>query len=105
MKAVLVSALSASLAAGATACDSRPTPAECTSMLDKYVDMIVAGGVAAEDLSPPDALAAREARKAKKKADPTYRQVHEQCVAEISRREYRCAMKAPTPETWQACID
>lgn len=95
----------AALAATAAACDARANRAECGEMLDKYVDMMVASDVAAEDLPPSEARAAHDARKAKKRQDPSYRRVHDQCVAEVTRREYRCAMKAPNPETWQACID
>lgn len=74
----------------ASACSSKITRAECTDMLDRYVDMTVAG--------EPE-------KKALLKGEPGYKRVQEQCEAEITRREYRCAMKAPTPETWQACID
>lgn len=95
----------AALAIAAAACDARATRGECSEMLDKYVDMMVAGEVAALDLPPSEARAAHEAQKAKKKSDPSYRRVHDQCAAEVTRREYRCAMKAPNPETWQACID
>ena len=74
-------------------------------MLDKYIDMTVAGEPTASDRSAAEALAAREMKKALRKGEPSYRRVQEQCEAEITKREYRCAMKAPTPETWQACID
>jgi hypothetical protein len=62
---------------------------ECTQMLDRYVDM----------------TSASDSEKALRKSDPRYVRVEQQCEAEITRREYRCAMKAPSPETWQACID
>ena len=74
-------------------------------MLDRYIDMTVAGDPDFTSLPPAEARAAREMKKALRKGEPSYKRVHEQCEAETSRREYRCAMKAPTPETWQACID
>ena len=40
-----------------------------------------------------------------KKADASYRQVEERCEREVSRSEYNCAMKAPSPNDWEACID
>jgi hypothetical protein len=86
-------------------CNARATRAECTEMLDRYLDMTVGGELGTLELSPAEAVAARADKKAQHKADPSYRRVQEQCEAEISRREYRCAMKAPSPETWQACID
>ena len=75
------------------ACNGKITRAECTEMLDKYIDMTVAGEPTAAE------------KKALRKGDAQYTRVQLQCEAEITRREYRCAMKAPSPETWQACID
>ncbi len=82
--------------------------AECTEMLDRYIDMTVAGEpVSSEDGDPTgaSARAAREMKKSERKGNASYARVTQQCEAEITQREYRCAMKAPTPEMWQACID
>jgi len=90
------------------------TRAACTEMLDRYIDMTVAGeplpsGIddSRDPLDPnsASARAAREMKKSQRKGSASYARVREQCEAEITQREYRCAMKAPTPETWQACID
>ena len=89
----------------ALGCNGRVTRAECTEMLDRYIDMTVAGEPGLAGLPEPEARAARDIRNALRKGDPSYARAQAQCEAEISRREYRCAIKAPTPETWQACID
>jgi hypothetical protein len=89
-------------------CNGKVTREECSQMLDRYLDMTIASEYEARELAsltPSEAHAAREMKKAIRKTEPSYRRVHEQCEAEISKKEYRCAMKAPTPETWQACID
>jgi hypothetical protein len=86
-------------------CNAKISRAECTEMLDRYLDMTVAGEPGVADLPPAEARAARDTKKALRKGDSRYLHVQEQCEAEITRREYRCAMKAPSPETWQACID
>lgn len=86
-------------------CNGKVTRAECTEMLDRYIDMTVAGEPGLADLPEAEARAARDIKKALRKGDTRYTRVQEQCEAEITRREYRCAMKAPSPETWQACID
>lgn len=91
----------------------RITRAECTEMLDRYIDMTVAGerdpasSTGGDDVDPngASARAGREMKKSQRKGNASYARVREQCEAEITQREYRCAMKAPTPETWQACID
>ena len=81
--------LSLPLVVQAIACNGKINRAQCSEMLDRYVDMTVAS----------------EPERALRKGDARYVRVQEQCEAEITRREYRCAMKAPSPETWQACID
>ncbi len=86
------------------ACNSRATRSQCNEMMDRYLDMVLATD-ADRDLSPEERHTAVEIRKAKKKSDPSYRRVQEQCETEITQREYRCAMKAPNPEIWQSCID
>ncbi len=93
------------LALVAVACNGKVTREECSQMLDRYLDMTIASDETLASLTPSEAHAAREMKKAIRKTEPSYRRVHEQCEAEISKKEYRCAMKAPTPETWQACID
>jgi hypothetical protein len=107
LRAVKPALLSLSLVAAVTpACDGgKATPAECKQMLDKYIDMTVAADPALAELSPREAAAAREMKTTLRKADAAYGRVEQQCEREVSQREYRCAMKAPTPETWQACID
>jgi len=89
----------------ALACNGKVSREQCTEMLDKYVDMVIAAEPGLADLPPAEAHAAREMKRAIRKAEPGYARVESQCEKEISKREYRCAMKAPTPETWQACID
>jgi hypothetical protein len=89
----------------ALACNGKISRAECTEMLDRYIDMTVAGEPGLADLPPGEARTARDEKKAQRKGDTRYLHVQAQCEAEITRREYRCAMKAPSPETWQACID
>ncbi|MFO0739122.1 MAG: hypothetical protein U0270_24710 [Labilithrix sp.] len=87
------------------ACNGKATKEQCTEMLDKYLDMTIAGEPGLTDLSPAEQRAAREMKKALRKNEPSYARVSTQCETEITKAEYRCAMKAPTPETWQACID
>jgi hypothetical protein len=86
-------------------CDVKASRVECTEMLDRYIYMTAGGEPGLADLSAAQASAARETEIALRKADTRYARVQQQCEAEITRREYRCAMKAPSPETWQACID
>ena len=88
-----------------TACSRNATPQECTVMLDKYVDMEMGRDqdvVAAEDRAR---AAVRETKKAQKKADASYKKSLSQCEAEVNKYQFDCAMRAETPEGWQACVD
>jgi len=106
VRRALPSLLAVSVVSVATsACNAKATHAECTDMLDRYIDMMVAGDPELAEMPPAEARASRETKKTLRKGEASYKRVQEQCEAEVSRREYRCAMKAPTPETWQACID
>lgn len=89
----------------ALACNGKVTREQCTEMLDKYLDMTIAADPVLAELPPAEAYAAREMKKALRKTEPSYARVEDQCESEIRRREYRCAMKSSSPETWQACID
>jgi hypothetical protein len=88
------------------ACKSaKITPPECGEMLDRYLDMTIAADPQLAALPPPQATIARDMKKELKKGDKSYRQVEEQCETEVSRKEYDCAMKAPSPNEWEACIE
>jgi len=93
------------LPVAAVACNGKATREECTQMLDKYLDITIAADPELASLPPAEANAAREMKKALRKGEPSYRRVEQKCEAEISKKEYRCAMKALNPDTWQACID
>ena len=88
-----------------SACKRKVTPAECTQMLDRYVDMTIAADPQLAALPPAQAEIARDMKREVKKADKSYRQVEEQCTREVSRAEYDCAMKANGPNDWEACIE
>jgi hypothetical protein len=90
---------------GTLACNGKATKEQCNEMLDKYLDMSIAGDPSLGDMSATERRAALEMKKALRKNEPSYQRVQNQCETEISKAEYRCAMKAPSPETWQACID
>ena len=82
----------------------KPSEAECRSMLDRYVDMTIDGdpeiGKAPESARP----AIREVKKEKKKDEQAYKDSLARCTAEVSRREWDCAMKSPNPNQWEACF-
>jgi hypothetical protein len=100
-------ALTAAL--GLSACHSHShktvTRDDCTRMLDRYLDMVIAADPSTRNLPPAQATAVRDMKRAVKKADRSYARVETQCETEVSRDEYDCAMKANIPDEWEACIE
>ena len=97
--------LALGVSAGVAGCHRKVTKPECTEMLDHYLDMVIAGDPSTRNLPPAQATAVREMKRAVKKADKSYAQVEAQCVTEVSRDEYDCAMKANISDEWEACIE
>jgi hypothetical protein len=87
------------------ACQRKIQPQECVSMLDRYIDMVVAADPATKNLPPAQASAVREMKKAVKKAEASYVRVQTQCESEVTRKEYDCAMAAKNADEWEACIE
>jgi hypothetical protein len=84
---------------------ARPSATECGEMLDRYLDMTIAQDPSVAQLPPAQNEIARAIRKETKRGDDSYKQVAAQCQREVSRGEYDCAMKAPSPNEWEACIE
>jgi hypothetical protein len=74
-------------------------------MLDRYLDMTIAQDPSVAQLPPAQNEIARAIKKETKRGDDSYKQVAAQCQREVSRGEYDCAMKAPSPNEWEACIE
>ncbi len=85
--------------------DSPATRAQCTEMLDHYIDMTMDADPALEHLAPAQREVAREMKRAMHKTGKSFGRVQDQCEAEVRRHEYDCAMRAKTPNDWEACID
>lgn len=89
----------------AGSCNRKVTRVECTEMIDHYLDMSIGEDPELAKLPPAQQGPVREMKKALKKGEHSYAQVEQQCDAEVSRKEYACAVKAPTPNDWEACIE
>jgi len=103
--AAAAAAVAAALVMTGAGCHRKVTKDDCTRMLDRYLDMVIAADPATKSLPPAQATAVREMKRAVKKADKSYAQVETQCETEVSRDEYDCAMKAGVPDDWEACIE
>lgn len=62
-------------------------------MLDRYLAL-----TSPSPEAEPESIAAR-------KGGDAYLRASRRCAAEASSNEHRCAMRAPTADAWEACID
>jgi hypothetical protein len=74
-------------------------------MLSRYVEMTAAQDPSLAGLSPEQAGDARAEMVAQKRAGPNFARAEEQCMHEVTRSELGCALKAQTPNDWEACIE
>lgn len=86
-------------------CRGKPSRDECEKMLERYVEMEISREPALAQLHDEARAAAKEMKMATSRAHPAFAQVADQCEREVSGAELRCAMKAETPEQWEACIE
>ena len=79
-------------------CGKPLSHAECSELLDHYVDLLA-------HADQPDAGAAtllhlQVQARAKAARDPSF----SQCAAHVSRSQWQCAMKAPDADTLERCL-
>ena len=104
LTAVAALATLAPLVPLAVGCAPRPDEAACRAMLDRYVEMSARGEPSLAGLG--ESAAADRVRElvVNKRAQPVYARAVERCRSETSGGALACAMKAPTPNEWEACV-
>ncbi|MGH7286243.1 MAG: hypothetical protein ACRELY_32390 [Polyangiaceae bacterium] len=86
-------------------CSKRVSPAECETMLDRYLDLSMAPPQELSHLPPKQAESVVSEQKADRRANPSYATTRARCEREVTRAEFDCAMHAPTANDWEACLD
>jgi hypothetical protein len=86
------------IAASLTACARHATIAECTALLDRYVELLVHE----ENPKADDAEIGRQKAATREKAtrDPSFAS----CPKEVSAKSARCAMDAPSVDEFERCL-
>jgi hypothetical protein len=90
----------AALAVASQGCSRKLERAECTKLLDRYTELLV------KDEEPdalPERIAQAQAR-ARATAQKDARFDFSSCSSRVSRREYECAMSAPTVDAVERCL-
>jgi hypothetical protein len=86
-------------------CGHRLAPAECDAMLDRYLDMTEDDDPALAAITGDPRAELRAQRIEERKTSSGYRQAEARCVGHVSPTEHACAMKAPSPNEWEACFE
>jgi hypothetical protein len=84
---------------GAAACSRNATAADCTALLDRYVELLVRE----QDPKAPDTEIARQKdlTRAKAAKDTAFAS----CPNEVSARSAKCAMKAVNVDEFEKCLE
>lgn len=98
-------ALAVALAALGAACGRRLEPRECDRALDRYLDMTEDDDPALVGLTGEPRTELRAARIQERQKSDAYRKAEERCTHEVSASEHACALKAPSPNEWEACFE
>jgi hypothetical protein len=80
------------------ACSEPLTPDECSQLLDKYTQLLVRQKNAA--VTEEELVKARRDARSKAAASRDF----SKCGTKLSRRQYRCAMSAPSVDEMERCL-
>ena len=86
--------------AGALSCGKRLDSAECAALLDRYTERLVREE--SPGASPERVAEATRAARDLARRSPVFE--FDRCAARISRREFECAMQAPTVDEIERCL-
>jgi hypothetical protein len=86
-------------AATATGCKAKASASECDQLLERYAQLVVTERY-------PDASAAQiktfhDQEKREALGDDAFKN----CSSEVSRTEFDCAMRAPSADTFEKCLE
>lgn len=83
----------------AAGCKAKATAAQCDELLDHY--SVLAAREAHPDASAEEIEAARRQARDEARGDDQFKN----CSSEVSQAEYECAMRAPTPDLVEKCLE
>lgn len=80
------------------ACDERISEAQCSALLDRYVELLIASD--GRESSAEELLRLQRDARARAAQDPEF----SRCTEEVSKKELECAMRAPTADDIERCL-
>ena len=74
-------------------------------MLDRYLDMTEDDDPALAGMTGDPRAGVRASRISERRASVAYLNAEKRCTSEVTSKERACAMKAPSPNEWEACFE
>lgn len=93
------------LLAGGTGCKTRVTKAQCTRIVEHFIDLKLKENPRYASLSPSLKATVRAQVKQEAQGDPDVQQAENRCEDEITPTEFDCASKAKSAAAWNDCIN
>lgn len=95
----LIIAVTMAIAPAMGGCKKKVTQAQCEELLDRYATLVVSEKM--KD-APPEQLKAEQVRERDEaRNDDDFKN----CTTELSTEDYTCAMKAPTADALEKCLE
>jgi len=87
------------IAAALAGCSAHASPAQCSSLLDRYVELLVRE----QDpkASESELERQRQATREKARTDASFAR----CPDEVTAKELTCALRAPTVDEFEKCLE
>lgn len=100
MLALIRSALVLGAAVAALAsCKPKITTAQCDALVDRYAQLVVTEKM--PDAGAATIKAEQERERGEARGDDSFKN----CTSEVSRAEFDCAMRAPTADALEKCLE
>jgi hypothetical protein len=87
------------VAAANVGCKAKASVSQCDQLLDRYAQLVVTERY--PDASTDQVKAERDREKIEARGDDAFKN----CSSQVSQAEFDCAMKAPTPDTFEKCLE
>jgi hypothetical protein len=85
--------------AALSACKPKITPVQCDALVDRYAQLVVTEKL--PDAGPGTIKAEQERERGEARGDDAFKN----CTSEVSRAEFDCAMRAPTADALEKCLE
>ena len=84
---------------GLIGCRAKASASQCEQLIDRYAQLVVTERF--QDASARQIEVERDREKTEARGDDAFKN----CSSEVSQAEFACAMRAPTAEAFEKCLE